>query len=124
LSELLLVDSSAWIEAMRPKGRREMREYVSELMLEGKAAWCDMIRLELWNGARPQEHRDLFELELTLPLLEITSEVWRQSNQLARKARSAGMTFPPADLLIAACADHYGVKIVHQDRHFEQIAIL
>ena len=40
----------------------------------------------------------------------------------ARAARDQGLTLPAADLLIAACAKHHGLNLIHQDAHFERLA--
>ena len=50
--EVVLVDTSSWIEALRSSGRADVRERVRVLLLNGLAAWCDMVAVELWNGAR------------------------------------------------------------------------
>ncbi len=48
---MTLVDTSAWIESLRPSGDRAVAERVRSLLVNGDAAWCAMARLELWNGA-------------------------------------------------------------------------
>jgi predicted nucleic acid-binding protein len=121
---LALVETSAWIEVLRPKGNPQIRQEVAERMREGTAAWCEMVRLELWNGALAKEMPDLQELGRHIILLETTAGVWTAAELLSRKARGAGMTLPAADLLIAACARHHGAEIIHRDRHFDQIKTL
>ncbi len=116
-----LIDTSAWIEVLRPKGVVEIRQEVAELLREGRAAWCEIVRLELWNGALAKEMPDLQELAENVILLPTTPEVWTGAELLARKARGTGLTLPATDLLIAACALHHGAEIIHRDRHFEQI---
>lgn len=84
------------------------------------AAWCDMVRLELWNGVRDDAERTaLSKLDDTLPRLPISAVLWDAAVGLASKARAAGVTVPTGDLLIFACAKHYGVEIAHVDRHFD-----
>ena len=48
---MILVDSSSWIHFLRPDGDAVVRARVSQALREGEACWCDMVRLELWNGA-------------------------------------------------------------------------
>jgi hypothetical protein len=43
------VDTSSWIEALRLNGRENIRERVKLLLIDGLAAWCDMVAVELWN---------------------------------------------------------------------------
>ena len=122
---MTLIDSSAWIHSLRPHGNREVTERVRFLLETGEAAWCSMIRLELWNGARGEhEKRVLRDMERDLPELEVNHAVWLASYKLARKARKGGVTAPATDLLIAACARHHGVNIEHDDEHLASLATL
>jgi predicted nucleic acid-binding protein len=109
---------------MRPRGDAPTREKVAELLRLERAAWCEMVKLELWNGALAKEMPDLEALALDVVVLETTPEVWENANALAQKTRSKGMTIPPADLLIFACAKAHGVEIVHRDKHFDQLKAL
>ena len=123
-SNITLVDTSAWIETMRPKGDASVRAKVSGLLRAGQAAWCEIIKLELWNGAFAREMPDLEELEQNVVLLEITPKVWDRASKLSRKARTSGKTFLTVDLVIFACAEEYGAEIVHRDGHFEKMKAL
>jgi predicted nucleic acid-binding protein len=83
---------------------------------------CDLVLLELWNGARAaKEHRLLRELEEELDTVPTTLEVWALARDLARLARSKGITVPAADLLIAACAEHHQLGLIHKDSHYDQL---
>ena len=116
-----LVDTSAWVEYLRT-GNSEAAENVEALVLADEAAWCDMVMLELWNGARgPAEKRKLAELSAAAPRLETTSEVWELAHRLAARCRDKGKTVPAADVLVAACAAHHDVELEHKDGHFEII---
>ena len=120
-----LIDTSAWIHSLRPDGVREVTARVRALLQSGDAAWCPLVRLELWNGARgSHEKQVLLELERELPELDISDDVWDLACDLARKARRGGKTVPASDLLIAACARHHQVGIEHADSHFDVIATL
>lgn len=116
-----LVDTSAWIEYLRP-GLSEVGERVEALLLSDEAAWCDMVLLELWNGARGQsEKRKLEELRATAHRLETDGRVWELAHRLATRCRDKGKTFPATDLLIAACSAHHGIEMEYKDRHFNEI---
>lgn len=120
-----LVDTSAWIEQLRRGGNPATRARVEDLLSSGEAAWCSVVRLELWNGARGQaEQKVLREIESEIPSLEIGSLVWDLAVALASEARKRGLTVPATDLLVAACARHHGVAIEHSDSHFDLIAEL
>ena len=121
-SEIVLIDTSSWIEALRSSGNRDVRERVTRLMIDGRAAWCDMVLVELWNGARGDyEKRKLAELEEQMICLETTSKVWDTARSLARKCRQAGHTVPTADLVITACALTHNADMEHCDGHIDLI---
>ena len=116
-----LVDTSAWVEYLR-SGHGEVAENVESLVLSDEAAWCDMVMLELWNGARGQEEkRKLAELSAAAPRLETTAEVWELAHRLAVRCRDKSKTVPAADILVAACAAYHNVEMEHKDGHFDII---
>jgi len=120
-----LVDTSSWIEQLRRCGEAVVRARVENLLSSGEAAWCAIVRLELWNGARGEaEHKVLREMEGAIPVLEIGPPVWDQAVRMAVSARTKGITVPASDLLVAACARHHEVAIDHYDGHFDLIASL
>ncbi len=120
--EIVLIDTSSWIEALRTSGRNDVRDRVMRLMVGGRAAWCDMVLVELWNGARGDyEKQKLAELEKEITCLPTTAEVWDTARALARKCRQAGHTVPTADIVIAACALTYHAGMEHCDSHIELI---
>ena len=120
-----LVDTSSWVDTMRRDGDADVRARVVTLMRAGTAAWCDMVRLELWNGLRgPAETKQMTELEADTPVLPTTDGVWAKARLLAQRARARGLTVPSADLVIAACAWEHGVAIEHDDKHLTALAAL
>ena len=120
---MTLVDTSAWIHQMRPRGDPRVRARVEALLRAGEAAWCAMVRLEIWAGVREErERRVLREYEAVLPELPIDRAVWVSACDLAGRLRRAGKTVPASDTLIFACARHYDVEIDHADAHFDVLA--
>jgi predicted nucleic acid-binding protein len=120
--EVVLVDTSSWIEALRFSGRMDVRERVLVLMTDGRAAWCDMVVVELWNGAKGDyEKQKLSELEKEITCLETTPQVWQRARFLARQCRDAGHTVPSADLVIAACALVHDAGMEYCDNHMDVI---
>lgn len=116
-----LVDTSAWVEYLR-SGQGDVAENVESLVLSDQAAWCDLVMLELWNGARgPEEKRKLAELSALIPCLETTAEVWTLAQRLAARCRDKGRTVPATDILVAACATFHDVELEHKDGHFDTI---
>ena len=120
---MVLVDTSAWINFLRPDGDASVRARVAAHLTAGTARWCPIVRLELWNGAGgDREKKVLREFERLIPDLAITPEVWNEACALARRCRSAGVSAPATDVLIAACAGHYGATLEHVDTDFDLIA--
>src|SRR5438105_495863 len=119
---MVLVDTSIWIETLREGGDIGVRERVTSLVLEGEAAWCDMIRLELWHGVRGgRETKDLVELEQVVVTLPVDEAVWDNAITLAKVSRSRGLTIQSPDLVIVATAQRHGVRIDSMDAHIERL---
>ena len=119
---MVLIDTSSWTHALRRKGDPEIRQRVEHLLVSTEAAWCDVVRLELWNGARDNEDREsLRELESEVPCLAITADVWNIACDVASYARSRGLSVPVPDLIVFACAHVHGVAIEHHDQHYDRL---
>ena len=117
---MFLIDTSSWIESLRVRGDAAVRNRVRDHVLNGTAAWCEMIRLELWNGALgEQERRDLRQLESVVYNAEIDQETWAKSFDLASLARGKGLNASAADLLIVATASRHKMDIDYADKHIE-----
>jgi hypothetical protein len=59
----------------------------------------------------------------TLPLLPITAERWQEAARLGFELRvHHGLSFPSADLLIAAVAIAHDATLIHRDSDFDLIA--
>jgi predicted nucleic acid-binding protein len=119
---MILVDSSSWIHMLRPNGDAQVRERVTRALEAGEACWCPIIRLELWNGAGgDRDKKVLRDFERLLPELAIDAAVWSDAFDLARRARSAAISVPATDILIAACARRHRVELEHADSDFARL---
>ena len=117
---LILIDTSSWIHMLRPSGDPAVRDRVQAALASGQACWCPLVQLELWNGARgDHEQKVLRHFAEVLPELPMDEEVWSSAFDLARRARSHGVTVPTTDLMIAACARRHGVTLETADSDFE-----
>lgn len=118
MSQWVMVDTSAWTHALRRKGDPQVRVRVEDLLNSQSAAWCEMVRLELWSGVGGDSEREALEqLDRVLPRMPINDVVWDSAAKLASKARLTGLSIPASDLLIYACATTYGLPIEHVDAH-------
>ena len=119
---LVLVDTSSWFHFLRADGDAHTRARVSAALESGTARWCAMVRLELWNGARGEhEKKVLREFEQLIPELPTVAPVWEAAFELSRRCRTAGITVPATDVLIVACAEHYGAALEHADGDFVRV---
>lgn len=116
----VLVDTSAWVEALREKGDENVRTELSRLLEEGEVCWNGMIRLELWNGVRDEKERAYLRdfADVTIDL-RVTDTIWEGACRIAAQARKQGLTIPATDLLIFATAQYYRCAILHRDQHFD-----
>ena len=120
---MILIDTSSWIHLLRPDEDSEVRGRVEDALRSGEACWCPIVQLELWNGARGgHEQRVLQRFAEMLPYLPMDEEVWSSAYDLARRARSRGMTVPATDVAIAACARRHGAELESADADFELLA--
>ncbi|NJD68753.1 MAG: PIN domain nuclease [Candidatus Methylomirabilota bacterium] len=119
----VLIDTSAWIHALRPTGNPLVREQVRDLLTEGRAATCEMIVLELAGGTRTEgEFRELRDDLEALHQFPITESVWRSAYRMAHALRRMGLSIPATDQLIAAVALNYACSLFHSDKHFDLLA--
>lgn len=90
-------------------------------------------RRELWqssaaengNGAAGDRDRNILrDFESVLPELAIDDEVWSGALELARRARSVGVSVPATDILIAACARRHGAALETADSDFELLPLV
>lgn len=119
---MTLIDTSAWVEALRRDGDESVRSRVEALLKTGHAILCDIVILELWNGARGEYERSkLRQITETLDRVPTTDAVWTTANNLATACRTQGITVPATDLLIAATARVHGLELLEADGHFRMI---
>ncbi len=115
-----LIDTSCWVEALRRKGDPQIRARVAQLLQSGEAAWCQLIRLELWRGAINDWDKELLEVFASkVHLLAISQDVWDRSIHLCQKLRADGLMVPLPDLVIFSCASVHNVEVEHRDQHFD-----
>lgn len=116
---MILLETSALIEACRKNGRTDAKARVESALRSGKAALCQPVLLELRAGLKHQQEFDLIdEYQEVLPLLPVTDEVWDLAGVRARLFRESGITVSNFDILIFALAEHHNANIVTIDRHF------
>jgi predicted nucleic acid-binding protein len=125
IEPIVLVDSSGWVQMLRRSGDPAIRAKVLDIFEDGRAAWCELIRVELWRGAGSDDDRTILrQFEIELPSLELSAAVWTLSCELAQQCRRKGRPIPTTDLIIYACAKVHRVELIHRDNHFDVLASL
>jgi predicted nucleic acid-binding protein len=86
---------------------------------------CDLVVLELTRLA-PNERRarEVAERLAVFEAVPMPAALWAHARETQMLLTSGGdhRRVPPADLLLAAAAEHAGVSLVHYDRDYERIA--
>ena len=119
---VLLVDSSVWIEALRPRAPEAVVTTLRALLTAQRTAITDMIRLEVIAGAKSPKEFDRFREDFAaIPCLSATAESWQQAEEMSFALGRRGLPVPSTDLLIAAVAISHGVPLWHADRDFERV---
>ena len=119
---MVLVDSSAWIEALRRNGDLRVKLAIEGLLDAYEAQWCTPIRLEVLGGARKEECARLGHWFSVIPFRSVREEDWERAIALAWRLRDGGLTVPWLDVLIAAHALALGCTLVSNNlREFERI---
>jgi predicted nucleic acid-binding protein len=117
----LLLDNSAWArlgDASLPDRRAEE---IAVALEAGRVATCFPFLLEAGYSARSaDDHEELIEELLALPLLSIDEEIERRAIDVQRQlARIGCHRLPPVDLILASIADRYGLGVLHYDGDFD-----
>jgi predicted nucleic acid-binding protein len=115
----VLIDTSVWISVLRTRSDTDLKEQVTELVLNGVAAWCGMIQLELWNGIGDKKERhQLKKLDDVIITFIEGRETFEMARNIAAESRTHGLTIPSTDILIYACSKKNNLDLLHKDRHF------
>lgn len=122
-NSLVLVDSSAWLLALRRKYLPSVKERVDALLGEDRVVTAGIIKLELLGGAMTESEFCRLKSRLdALLMVEADDSVWERASELAFELRRKGITVPCTDILIAASALKLKAAILHVDYHFDLIA--
>ena len=118
-----LVDTSAWIEVFRRAAVVSLDDIVED---RDAVVTCLPVIQEVLQGFDDERaFRIAQEAMFALPCLEapLGRLVFDSAVDLYRRARRAGFTVRSStDCLIAACALRHGLRVVHCDRDYANLA--
>jgi predicted nucleic acid-binding protein len=120
---LVLIDTSAWILALRKAPSPVVKDEVEQLLVENRVAISPMIRLELLGGTKSLSEFNRLKSRLdALHQIPANEANWELATQLSFKLRQKGRVIPYTDILIGATAIITGCLLLHADRHFDLMA--
>lgn len=122
-SGLVLADTSAWMQARRDPGARDLLLGAIE---RGDVCWCWPVRYELMVDARESDgiaavERTLEELREIPVDRSVQRAVLSVMRELAAGGSHGAHRFPLTDLTVAAAAQEAGIDILHFDHHLERL---
>ncbi|MDN5302030.1 MAG: hypothetical protein PWQ60_1544 [Thermoanaerobacteraceae bacterium] len=122
MSDLYLVDTSLWIEALKRDGDIKIQEWMKKVLLEEKIVIAPVIKAEILSGAINKKQFDQLKEELgSLDVLGKESDVWDSTAFINFNLRRKGFNIPLTDVLIATWALIHDCILAHKDRHYEMI---
>ena len=126
MSDLLLVDSSLWIDHLRDRAPAASNRLAVALR-DGRGTAvriCEPVAMELIAGASPTQLGTVLQLVDGLVSLDVDPVLdFRTAGELARRARARGRTVRSiVDCLIAAVAIRHDAVLVHRDRDLDALA--
>lgn len=123
MSNLVLVDTSAWICFFARKGFAEIKETISTLLDDNRIAIAGPMMVELIQGTRTDKERNNIKGRIKgLHWLQITDDHWHYAADLSFDLRRKGITISAIDSLLTTIAISYNCHIFHKDSDFDLIA--
>jgi predicted nucleic acid-binding protein len=119
----VVVDTSAWIGALRSRANQSLSLVVKDLILQNRVLLPGIIRTELLRGTKTKnEFNQLAELLRGLTYLPVSEEFWEKLSAFSFELFRKGIAVPLVDTYIALVCLEYDASILHRDKHFDMIA--
>ena len=120
---MMLIDTSAWIFALKKSFHSFVKERIEKILMESDVAINGMIELELLGGFKTEKEYEMLKSRLdALYYIEIDRSFWDCASKLEIHLKRKGVHVPYADILIAASAMQEKAILVHTDAHFDAIS--
>lgn len=121
---MFLIDSSAWIEYLRPNGSEKIKRRIQDVLQREEALCCGIILVEILRGARNEkDYQQLSESLTALPQIPLDFTVSERAALWGYQLHRQGKSVSTTDLMIASAAYKKG-SLLHLDGDFERIASL
>ncbi len=123
LNNLVLIDTSVWVMALRKSALPSAKDEVGQLLAENRVAIVPMVRLELLGGTKSLAEFNRLRNRLdALHQILVSEAIWEAAAQLSFKLRQRGKVIPYTDILIGSAAIISNCWLLHADRHFDLMA--
>jgi len=120
---VFLIDTSAWIFALKKNFHPFIKERIFQILSESDVATNGIIELELLGGAKTEQEYNRLKSRLdALYYIESTKSLWDSSSHIAFDLKRNGVHVPYTDIFIAASAIQEEMILLHADSHFDTIA--
>lgn len=119
---MFLIDSSAWIEYLRPKGSQRVKQRIRDILQKEEAVSCGMVIVEILRGAKNE--KDFLSLNdslRSLPQIPIDDPVIERASKWGFILEGKGKFVSTTDLLIASAA-YKKARLIHVDGDFGLIS--
>jgi len=121
---MVLIDTTVWIDFFGNRPQPHVAALQGMIEDDEDLCVCGLILTEVLQGIRSdaayRKTKDYFESLILLPMRQVTFE---RSAALYRSLRKKGVTIrKPIDCMIASVAIEHDLRLLHDDRDFDQIA--
>jgi hypothetical protein len=122
VSDEYFVDTSIWIDYLRDANSAR-GDLIDSLIRDDRVVLNGIVLTELLTGTRSPKESDHLAAALGgLRLLEMSRAFFEAAGRHGRLLKSAGVTIPLSDLLIATHCIEHRLVLIENDRHFAAIA--
>ena len=119
---MFLIDTSAWIFALKKNFHPLIKERIDKILSEGDVAINGIIELELLGGVKTEQEYNRLKSRLdALYYIESAKSLWDRLSRLAFDLKRNGASIPYTDILIAASAIQEKATLLHADSHFDTV---
>ncbi|MBL6987310.1 MAG: PIN domain-containing protein, partial [Methylobacter sp.] len=102
----------------------ELGNQVAALIENNQAAITGVVIAELLQGVKTEKQQQQINLLINSVRSFPTQESdWKNAGILLQELRKQGVTLPLTDALIAAIAQHYQIKVLTIDKHFQHLSV-
>ena len=119
----VIIDTSAWIDAFRPKADPDFSLLVKDLIIKNRVLMPGIIKTELLRGTRTKrEFNRLSDLLKGIAYLPVAEAFWERLSSFSFQLFRKGISAPLTDSYIALLCIENKASLLHHDKHFELIA--